>query len=146
MTEYAKKEIERIMQESAPNRNPTKPEKKMNTDLSIKPEPLIEVDNGQKVKLSKLPDNHKLFSTRSISLQERSLEKLKFLCIKLDMIDYYSGRDRLFELVTIPDEPPEEATQEKHKDQHVKSSRHNSYPPSPGQSRPRRSHGRNRYR
>ncbi|GAA0156831.1 hypothetical protein LIER_14227 [Lithospermum erythrorhizon] len=92
----------------ASNRNPTKPSKKMNKDLPINVEPLIEVDNGQKVKLFKLLDNHKLFSSRSISPQGRSSEKLKSLRTKVDIIDYYSGRGRIFELVTISDELTED--------------------------------------
>ncbi|GAA0166599.1 hypothetical protein LIER_21719 [Lithospermum erythrorhizon] len=131
----------------APNKNPPKAKKKMHTNLPIQAEPLIEVGNDKKVKLSQLPENHKLFSPRSISQHGRSSEKLKSLRIKLDTIDYYSGRDRLFKLVTIAStSEDDEALESKNRDNLAKGSCQNTYPPSPGQSRSRRRRGRNRYR
>ncbi|GAA0157851.1 hypothetical protein LIER_44127 [Lithospermum erythrorhizon] len=79
----------------------------------------------------------------SVSPQGRSSEKLKSLRLKLNTIDYYSGRGRIFELDSEEqpqeDEKVESTTPAKETTQH-------QYPPCHGQSRPRRNRGRNRYR
>ncbi|GAA0166771.1 hypothetical protein LIER_43766 [Lithospermum erythrorhizon] len=143
VTDYAKKQIETIMQDPiATKKNPVKAKKRMCTDLPIQAEPLIEVDNGKMVKLSQLPYDQKLCYTRSVSPHGRSSEKLKSLRLKLNTIDYYSGRGCIFELVS---EEPAQAEKIEGTSQ-AKGSRQHQYPPSPGQSRSRRNRGRNRYR